>query len=129
MNELDAGMHIETVLKSSLAESLRMMEKGQSPFEKAIRTIEVPVCSAFTSSGSVAPIMFRPGEGILEPNSEIADFFPNSIAASKNRILTAGDPMTTKVSGKRVAVLFSGGPAAGGHNVVAGLKQILGPEN
>ena len=129
MNELDAGMHIETVLKSSLAESLRMMEKGQSPFEKAIRTIEVPVCSAFTSSGSVAPIMFRPGEGILEPNSEIADSFPNSIAASKNRILTAGDPMTTKVSGKRVAVLFSGGPAAGGHNVVAGLKQILGPEN
>ena len=129
MKELDGGMHIETVLKSSLAESLRMMEKGQSPFEKAIRTIEVPVCSAFTSSGSVAPIMFRPGEGILEPNSEIADSFPNSIAASKNRILTAGDPMTTKVSGKRVAVLFSGGPAAGGHNVVAGLKQILGPEN
>ena len=37
--------------------------------------------------------------------------------------------MTTKVSGKRVAVLFSGGPAAGGHNVVAGLKHILGPEN
>ncbi len=129
MNELDGGMHIETVVKSSLAESLRMMEKGQSPFEKAIRTIEVPVCSAFTSSGSVAPIMFRPGEGILEPNSEIADSFPNSIAASKNRILTAGDAMTTKVSGKRVAVLFSGGPAAGGHNVVAGLKQILGPEN
>jgi pyrophosphate--fructose-6-phosphate 1-phosphotransferase len=129
MNELDGGMRIEAVVKSSLAESLRMMEKGQSPFEKAIRTIEVPVCSAFTSSGSVTPIMFRPGEGILEPNSEIADSFPNSIAASKNRILTAGDAMTTKVSGKRVAVLFSGGPAAGGHNVVAGLKQILGPEN
>jgi diphosphate-dependent phosphofructokinase len=129
MNELDGGMHIETVVNSSLAESLRMMEKGQSPFEKAIRTIEVPVCSAFTSSGSVAPIMFIPGEGFLEPNSEIADSFPNSIAASKNRILTAGGAITTKVSGKRVAVLFSGGPAAGGHNVVAGLKQILGPEN
>jgi diphosphate-dependent phosphofructokinase len=27
---------------------------------------------------------------------------------------------------KRVAVLFSGGPAAGGHNVLVGLQQILG---
>jgi len=129
MSGLDGGKYFKTVVKSQLAESLRMMEKGQSPFEKAIRTIEVPICSAFTSSGSLTPIMFKPGEGILEPNSEIADSFPNSIAASKNRILTAGDAVTTKVSGKRVAVLFSGGPAAGGHNVVAGLKHILGPEN
>jgi pyrophosphate--fructose-6-phosphate 1-phosphotransferase len=31
--------------------------------------------------------------------------------------------------GKRVAVLFSGGPAAGGHNVVCGLKRVLGAGN
>jgi pyrophosphate--fructose-6-phosphate 1-phosphotransferase len=37
--------------------------------------------------------------------------------------------MTSQPSGKRVAVLFSGGPAAGGHNVVAGLKHILGAAN
>jgi pyrophosphate--fructose-6-phosphate 1-phosphotransferase len=33
------------------------------------------------------------------------------------------------VQGKRVAVLFSGGPAAGGHNVVCGLKRVLGAGN
>ena len=34
-----------------------------------------------------------------------------------------------KIAGKRVAVLFSGGPAAGGHNVLAGLKAVLGKDN
>ncbi len=33
------------------------------------------------------------------------------------------------VSGKRVAVLFSGGPASGGHNVVVGVKKALGAKN
>ncbi|MBL0224213.1 MAG: diphosphate--fructose-6-phosphate 1-phosphotransferase [Geobacteraceae bacterium] len=105
------------------------MENGHSLFETAIRAMDVPVCDAFTQSGSLAPITFRAGTRVLEPSGEIADSFPNSIAASRNSILAAGDTMTAQVSGKRVAVLFSGGPAAGGHNVVAGLKQILGPEN
>jgi pyrophosphate--fructose-6-phosphate 1-phosphotransferase len=122
-------MNVETVINSVLADSLKHMEKGHSPFEKAIRTMEVPVCDAFMQSGVLAPITFVTGTKTLEPNNEIADSFPNSIAASNNCILSTGETMTVIASGKRVAVLFSGGPAAGGHNVVAGLKQILGPEN
>jgi pyrophosphate--fructose-6-phosphate 1-phosphotransferase len=129
MNTLDGSMHLEKVINSVLANSLKAMEKGHSPFEKAIRTMDVSVCDAFRRSGVVAPVAFRLGTRVLEPNSEIAGSFPNSIAASKNCILSAGDVMSTKISGKRVAVLFSGGPAAGGHNVVVGLKQILGAEN
>jgi pyrophosphate--fructose-6-phosphate 1-phosphotransferase len=129
MNKFAGGMNYEEVINSVLAYSLKMMEKGHSPFEKAIRTMEVPVCDAFKKLGILAPITFTSGTKVLEPKSEIAKSFPNSIAASGNSILSAGDAMTTKVSGKRVAVMFSGGPAAGGHNVVAGLKQILGPEN
>lgn len=122
-------MNFENVINSVLADSLKEMEKGHSPFEKALKAMEVPICDAFKKSGVVAPITFTAGTRVLEPNLEIAESFPNSIAASKNRILSAGEVLTTKPSGKRVAVLFSGGPAAGGHNVVAGLKQILGSEN
>lgn len=114
---------------SVLTDSLIVMEKGHSPFEQAIRAMEVPVCDAFMRSGALAPVTFVPGSKVLEPNPEVEKAFPNSIAASKNSILVHGDTLTGKVAGKRVAVLFSGGPAAGGHNVVAGLKQILGPEN
>ncbi len=38
-------------------------------------------------------------------------------------------PSQTAARDKRIAVLFSGGPAPGGHNVVAGLKRILGEQN
>lgn len=115
--------------KSGLMDLLTVMESGYSPFEQAIRKMEVSVCKAFKSSGSLAPVTFVPGTRTLEPNHEVAEAFPNSIAASNNIILSASGPATALVSGKRVAVLFSGGPAAGGHNVVAGLKQILGAEN
>jgi len=129
MNKFTCGKTYENIINSVLAYSLKKMEEGHSPFEKAIRTLEVPVCDAFKKSGILAPITFEPGTRVLEPKSEIAESFPNSIAASRNRILSAGGALTTIVSGKKVAVLFSGGPAAGGHNVVAGLKAILGPEN
>ncbi|MBI5484576.1 MAG: diphosphate--fructose-6-phosphate 1-phosphotransferase [Deltaproteobacteria bacterium] len=105
------------------------MERGYSPLENAIRAMDVSVCEAFSKSGALAPVTFAPGDRTLEPNHEVAEAFPNSIAASKNIILTAAETMTSKVTGKRIAVLFSGGPAAGGHNVVVGLKQILGPDN
>jgi len=114
---------------SVLTDSLIVMEKGQSPFERAIRAMEVPVCDAFMSSGVLAPVTFVQGSKVLEPNPEVEKSFPNSISASNNCVLVHGETMQRSVTGKRVAVLFSGGPAAGGHNVVAGLKQILGPDN
>lgn len=125
IGKINAADSIETPLTNLLT----AMEQGHSPLEKAIRTMNVAVCEAFKKSGALAPVAFAPGSRTLEPNHEVADSFPNSIAASKNIILSASGTLTTQVSGKRVAVLFSGGPAAGGHNVVAGLKQILGPEN
>jgi pyrophosphate--fructose-6-phosphate 1-phosphotransferase len=129
MENIVGSMRAEDLIKTELTDSLTVMEKGHSPFERAIRTMKVSVCEAFKKSGALAPVTFVPGTRTLEPNREVADAFPNSIAASKNSILSASDTLTVQVSGKRVAVLFSGGPAAGGHNVVVGLKQILGPAN
>ena len=129
MNKLQHDIDRDKIINSSLAGSLAHMEKARSPFENAIREREVPVCNAFIKSGRLAPVSFSQSGRVLEPNREIAASFPNSIAASKNRILSAGDTLTATVSGKRVAVMFSGGPAAGGHNVLAGLKHILGEGN
>jgi pyrophosphate--fructose-6-phosphate 1-phosphotransferase len=129
MENIIGSKRSEDLKKSELMEFLTVMEMGHSPFEKAVRTMNVSVCEAFNKSGDLAPVSFVPGTKTLEPNHEVAEAFPNSISASKNIILSASDTLTTNVSGKRVAVLFSGGPAAGGHNVVAGLKQILGPAN
>lgn len=117
------------LIKTELTDVLKVMERGYSPFEQAIRVMGVSICSAFKKSGVLAPVTFIPGTRTLEPNHEVAAAFPLSIAASNNSILSVFDTMTAKISGKRVAVLFSGGPAAGGHNVVVGLKQILGAEN
>lgn len=129
MFNLTCSKNVENVINSALADSLKEMEQGHSPFEKAIRKMKVSVCDVFRTSDGVAPVTFSQGTRVLEPSREIADSFPNSIAASKNCILSAGDVLTAKITGKKVAVLFSGGPAAGGHNVVAGLKHMLGPEN
>lgn len=129
MNRLNPDIHQNKVVSSTLATTLASMEHAHSPFENTIREMEVPVCDAFTKSGCLAPVSFSQSGRVLEPNREIAASFPNSIAASKNGILSAGDTLTATVSGKRVAVMFSGGPAAGGHNVLAGLKHILGEGN
>lgn len=129
MENIIGSVKSADLVKTELMDSLAFMERGYSPFEKAVREMRVSVCDAFKKSGAIAPVTFEPGTRTLEPNHEIAEAFPNSIAASQNIILSASGAMTAQVSGKRVAVLFSGGPAAGGHNVVAGLKQILGPAN
>ncbi len=129
MGHIIGSLNAGELLNNELTDSLTAMERGYSPFEKAIRAMDVSVCEAFSKSGAFAPVTFTAGGRTLEPNHEVAEAFPNSIAASNNIILEAAETMTGKVTGKRVAVLFSGGPAAGGHNVVAGLKQILGPDN
>jgi diphosphate-dependent phosphofructokinase len=71
------------------------MEVGRSLFEREIRKRELRACAEF-------PVRFAEHEGVLVPAGRIEHATP-----------------------KRVAVLFSGGPAAGGHNVLVGLKQVL----
>ena len=129
MDDTIGSMKADDFEKTELMDLLTSMERGHSPFEQTVRTMNVSVCEAFKKSGALAPVTFEPGARTLEPNPVVAEAFPNSIAASKNIILSASNAMTSQVAGKRVAVLFSGGPAAGGHNVIAGLKHILGSTN
>jgi pyrophosphate--fructose-6-phosphate 1-phosphotransferase len=116
---------------SDITSQLTKMEKHNSIFEGCIRNLEIPVCAAFRESGSIAPVAFEAGsESIATKDTpKVNEKFPLSSAASNNKILYGKGKNAGALKGKRVAVLFSGGPAAGGHNVVAGLKKVLGKDN
>ncbi|MCK5218987.1 6-phosphofructokinase, partial [bacterium] len=107
-------------------------EKNRSLFEREVRNLPLPVKKAFTENGKISPAGFKPSEEKLAENrnlSRVAEAFPKLYPLTGDRVLKADTANRPRVSGKRVAVLFSGGPAAGGHNVLAGLKKVLGPDN
>ena len=116
---------------STLTEQLQKMEAHKSIFESALRQLSLPVCPAFGSSTKPQAVSFSSSERTLstQDSLSVANSFPNSVKASGNVVLSSSGCNKNPSQGKRVAVLFSGGPAAGGHNVVCGLKHILGKGN
>ena len=116
---------------SSLVEQLLQTEAHKSLFESAVRQLPLPVCAAFGSSTNPQPVRFKSADSVLgtKDSDAVRQQFPQSVAASGNAVLTSAGATINQAQGKRVAVLFSGGPAAGGHNVVCGLKRVLGSGN
>lgn len=116
---------------SPLAEQLVQTEAHRSIFESSVRQLPLPVCTAFGASAQPQPVSFQSTGRTLstKDSSAVQQEFPRSVAASSNLVLTSSGNNPNAAQGKRVAVLFSGGPAAGGHNVVCGLKRILGAGN
>lgn len=116
---------------SNLAEQLQKMEAHNSIFESAVRQLPLPVCAAFGSPTQPQAVTFANTSRVLstKDSESVAKSFPNSVKASGNVVLASSGVNAKAAQGKRVAVLFSGGPAAGGHNVVCGLKRVLGPGN
>jgi len=104
-----------------------------SPLEEEIRKLPVPIGSVFLGKdGKIRPAAFRETGMTLvcKGHDAIAKVFPKTISKSKSLVLEAvAADESESVKGKRVAVLFSGGPAAGGHNVLAGLSAALGRDN
>ncbi len=115
-----------------LSSELRKMEKGNSIFEINIRKLAVPVCKSFLNKkGQISPVTFAPETKKIstKDSSEVAARFPKVAGLCGNRLMSAQGAQPKPARDKRVAVLFSGGPAAGGHNVIAGLKKVLGKNN
>ena len=116
---------------AALEKYLNSTEKGRSLFESEIRKIKTPVCKVFIRGGKITPVEFKAAG--LTVNSKDAEKvkakFPYLIEKNGNKILAGTAARArTKIKNKRVAVLFSGGPAAGGHNVVAGIYDMLGAD-
>ncbi|MEN6486036.1 MAG: diphosphate--fructose-6-phosphate 1-phosphotransferase [Syntrophobacteraceae bacterium] len=121
--------NISTDLVSKISDT----EGRHSLFEDASRKLTVQVCRVFLDKeGNIAPARFQASNLTLPAKNQerTEKAFPLTVARHKNVILE-GRPANGQpgITGKRVAVLFSGGPAAGGHNVLAGLKAGLGKHN
>ncbi len=116
---------------SQIETLITQTEKHRSIFEECIRKLAVPVCAAFKDGDGLAPVDFQAGaEAISTKDTPAVNAkFPKTSGASGNKILVGQGRRSAPVQGKRVAVLFSGGPAAGGHNVIAGLQAALGKGN
>jgi pyrophosphate--fructose-6-phosphate 1-phosphotransferase len=116
---------------STLAEQLQKMETHSSVFESAVRQLPLPVCTAFGSATRPQAVSFANSPRVLstKDSDSVARSFPNSVQASGNIVLSSSGANLRAAQGKRVAVLFSGGPASGGHNVVCGIKRVLGKGN
>ncbi len=119
-----------TMTKNSLVDNLTASETRSSLFEKTISSEPTVVCSAFNQGGKAGLVSFSNIGSTLSADTPdaVAAAFPKTTAEHKGEILQAGTESKT-VAGKRVAVLFSGGPAAGGHNVLSGIHAILGAQN
>ena len=108
------------------------VEKGRSLFENELRKLSIPVMDVFLEDGRFVPAGFEfSGERLVESESVsgVRRVFPNLYPAIGSKVLKASGFGRPFVVGKRVAVMFSGGPAAGGHNVLVGLKMALGVDN
>ncbi|MFW6364922.1 MAG: diphosphate--fructose-6-phosphate 1-phosphotransferase [Spirochaetota bacterium] len=116
---------------SSIIDVLQKMEKHHSIFEDEIRKLDIPTCSEFKDHASPKPVLFEQAAGELttKDSDRVKEAFPQSYSQSQNRVLSAAGINSDMPKNKRIAVLFSGGPAPGGHNVVYGLKRILGADN
>lgn len=115
---------------SDLTNLLIGMEDHSSIFESEIKKMKVPVCSEFIKDGKIVSASVRETDQTLgtKDADKVNAEFKNSVKESQNKILEIVSGVNQK-SGLRIAVLFSGGPASGGHNVVVGLKKVLGKEN
>ena len=101
--------------------------------EERIRKLPVPVSPVFLGKdGKIRPAAFKETSLnlICKRPERIVEVFAKTISQSRSIVLEAvAADESVRVKGKRVAVLFSGGPAAGGHNVLAGLLAALGDDN
>ena len=116
---------------SQIETLITQTEKHRSIFEECIRTLAVPVCAAFKDGAGVAPVTFLSGAETVttKDTAAVNAKFPQTSGASQNKVLVGEGKNKNAAQGKKVAVLFSGGPAAGGHNVIAGLQAALGKGN
>ncbi|MEK7298482.1 MAG: diphosphate--fructose-6-phosphate 1-phosphotransferase, partial [Candidatus Margulisiibacteriota bacterium] len=102
----------------SLEKKLIDRECQKSALECELRSRKVDVCESFLVRDGIAPMQFESDSRITIPvlvNTDVAKTFPKTAKDHASGVLSAS-PRRNDTRGKRVAVLFSGGPAAGGHN-------------
>lgn len=106
---------------SQLENQLTQTESNRSLFETEI--------NQHTISSSFKALTFQKADSFSSLSTAIKQAFPKTLNHHKNQLLTGENNQIQPITNKRIAVLFSGGPAAGGHNVLAGIFKALGDQN
>jgi pyrophosphate--fructose-6-phosphate 1-phosphotransferase len=131
--ERRCGVETGETISEEVARQVTKTEGRHSIFEEEVRKMSLPVCPVFLGKdGGIIPAHFRETNIALTMKTpgQLQRVFPKTLSKTKNIVLEGiPDESLRSITGKRVAVLFSGGPAAGGHNVLAGLKAALGKGN
>ena len=109
----------------SIKQTLIENEAKHSLFEESLRNLPITILPNFFRDNIIRPLVFDIHEQHLPIKDSIRPYFN---ALNKDDVLVGSSDVLT-VENKNIAVLFSGGPAAGGHNVIAGLKHALGNKN
>ncbi len=114
---------------SIIEDKLTEMEKNNSLFEKHVRNLPLQPASIFLKNSKIVPCDFKETKITINDNQNNVNVnFP--VLTSKGQIVLDSIPNTAKpITPKKVAILFSGGPAGGGHNVILGVKHVLGENN
>lgn len=107
---------------TQLTQLITQTESNNSAFEAEINQRDLRACHD-------GPIGFAAGSTFSELSDTVQAAFPNTLSAHNNKLLTFDPTNPPTATGKRIAVLFSGGPAAGGHNILVGIFNALGTEN
>ena len=102
-----------------------------SPTERFLAALPVQVARAFLSGGEIRPVAFAVSEESMPVKDEA--LLQRQFPYMKTHLLVvAGEEPSREirnVTGKRIGVIFSGGPASGGNNVLSGILKALGPHN
>ncbi|MBP1728659.1 MAG: pyrophosphate-dependent phosphofructokinase [Deltaproteobacteria bacterium] len=105
--------------------------KRTSPTERFLAELPVQVAKAFLFEGKIRPVAFTVSEESLPVKDEalLQRQFPNM----KRQLLVVGAEEPSEeiqnLSGRQIGVIFSGGPASGGNNVLSGILKALGRYN
>ena len=118
-------------MPSSLSDQLTQMEGKHSPLETALRKQSLAICTSFLSNDHTSyrvPSFAASRHKLTSSSPDVLSKSLPHLAQLPPYVLEATSPDVT-VSGKHIAVLFSGGPASGGHNVLWGIQKALGSTN
>ena len=114
-------------MMTNLAKQLTQTEKGNSLFEQSIKQRQIQVLSSFRHDNTIKPVSFIQ-ESQLTTAGAVNEQLSKTVSKHQSQLLEAATVLERE-NGKNIAVLFSGGPASGGHNVVAGIFDCLAADD
>jgi len=102
-------------MNSNFENQLRQSPHNPSPIFKKNNQWRIPKCI--------------PSKQKIESTPDSSNPFPNLNSETEPSVLDCSSNSIPHPTQKNIAVLFSGGPAPGGHNVIAGIFDLIGKSN